>query len=102
MYMTAIVTTAQLQVCVFPPGEIALRDGTIDKATFHTVPYLRFRKQLSTRIPTPNAEGGAWDAQRQLVQAKEQTVFVIDAEALLHFLAGYELDGEIVRTLMRP
>ena len=100
MYMTAIVTTAQLRVCVFPPGEVALSDGTIDNPTFHTVPYLRFRKQLSTRVPLPNA-AGAWDAQQQLVEAKEQTVFIINAEALLQFLSEYELDAESVRPLTR-
>lgn len=97
MYVSVIVTTAQLQVCTFDANRITLNDGRINDATFEPAPWIRFRKQLSNRIPTLAAGHG--DPQEQLVRAKEQTVFVVNAEAFGQFLSGYAVDGDTLRPL---
>ena len=91
MYFSVLVTTARLNVCVFNAETISLKEGKLPDAEFREVPYIRFRKQLSTRVPRIEITG--WEAQRVLVKAKEHTVFVVNAEALLPFLSEFELDN---------
>lgn len=98
VYFSVIVTTAQLKVGVFDPDRISLADGTLPDAAFEEVSYVRFRKQLSTR--TPELVDTGWDAKRALIRAKERTVFVINAEALLGFLSEIEIDNDPLRAIV--
>lgn len=95
MYFSVIVTTARLQICVFEPEKISLVDGKVANAQFTEVPFVRFRKQLSIRPPSVplNVANGF----HHFVQAKEHTVFVVNAEALPDFLARFDLDGNSLR-----
>lgn len=83
-YFNAIVTTADLMVCNFDPGKVAIGNGEIDEAKFTRVPYLRFRKQLST-YEMPAASWKESTA-REIASHKENTVFVINANAFIDFL----------------
>ncbi len=94
IYFSVLVTTARLTVCTFDPTMIALQDGKISKGTFLEVPFVRFRKQLSTR-PLDESEV-AEVSNTSLANAKEHTVFVVQAESLLSFLAEFELDGNAI------
>ena len=97
LYFCAIVTTAKLKVCVFDPTTVTLEDGKLPSAVFDEVPFLRFRKQLSTRqIEVASLEQPTAYA---LARAKEQTVFVIEAEAIVRFLSEFELDNHALRVL---
>jgi hypothetical protein len=97
MYFSVIATTARLMVCEFDPTRVNINNGAIEQGTFSEVPYVRFRKQLSTREvkwPIPLA-GGA----RTLVNAKENTVFVVNSEHLLEFIGKFYVDDSAIREL---
>jgi hypothetical protein len=86
LYLTLIVTTADLKLGTFDPSKISLIDGKIPDATFESVPFLRFRKQLSAKrnrlLPSDyEAKTGS-----SVAHAKEHTIFVIRADALPRFL----------------
>jgi hypothetical protein len=99
MYFSVVATTAQLKVCVFDPDRITLNDGKLAGGDFHEVPYVRFRKQLSTR--TPKISDNDWDqsGRQAIVKAKEHTVFVVNADALLGFLSNFDIDNGSLRQL---
>jgi hypothetical protein len=97
MYFSVIVTTASLKVCSFDPNQITLLDGKIDQSEFVEVPYVRFRKQLSTRQPTNNPPGSS--DRNDLVRAKEHTVFVVNSEAIKDFLLEFSVDNDALRRL---
>jgi hypothetical protein len=92
MYFSVIVTTARLKVCVFDAEKISLSDGKLADASFDEVPFIRFRKQLSTRVPKLEVSG--WHtAHARLVRGKEHTVFVVNADSLLDFLSQFSIDN---------
>jgi hypothetical protein len=79
-YGSAIVTTASLRLATFDLGDVAISDGTLQKAKFVEVPYLRFRKQV---IPPPQGDSSSiLSVKPTSVYSKESTVFVVNA---LHF-----------------
>jgi len=89
-YISVIVTTAELKIATFAPGDISMNDGAIKTANFETVPVVRFRKQLSPRsdaFSSADYESGVDTSSR-----KEHTVFVVNAEAIVDFLAVLELE----------
>jgi hypothetical protein len=97
IYFSVLVTTARLNVCTFDPSTIALHDGKIPSGSFQEASFVRFRKQLSTR-PLTEAEV-AEASTSSLANAKEHTVFVVQAESLVTFLDEFELDGNTIRQL---
>jgi hypothetical protein len=95
-YINVIVTTAKLQVCKFDPSKIDLHTGTIGDAQYENVPFIRFRKQLSTQQPNTDpsklTRGYGWS---QIARAKENTVLVVQAAEFLNLLPELELDNGI-------
>lgn len=83
-YIPIIVTTAELRVCKYSPGNISIERGEIDTdAAFETVPFLRFRKSF---VPgTGNAESLA-----QSARDSEKTVFIVNASSFIDFLNEQE------------
>ena len=99
MYFGVIVTTAKLQVCTFERSELSLKDGTIANADFKEVPFLRFRKQLSvhqTSQPVPSI----FHDFKGFAQARENTLFIVNAEALPKFLEQFEVDNHPLRDIV--
>ena len=93
IYYNVIVTTAELVVCEVLSDAISLASGAVDSASFSTVPYVRFRKQLSVnRSIDPNARyiGSPF-------REKENTVFVVNSEHLLEFLDEYDVEDSSLR-----
>ncbi len=90
-YFNVIVTTAELKVGRFSPDQISLADGALKAAEFSQVPFVRFRKQLSLRSDplTPEDFGGGNPS-----RAKENTVFVVNAESLTTFLSSFEIQND--------
>lgn len=86
-YFSAIVTTADLMVCNFDPSKVPVQSGEIDEAAFTKVPYVRFRKQLST-YEMPEASWKESTA-HDISQHKENTVFIINSSALIDFLREF-------------
>ncbi len=93
-YFNVVVTTAELKVAQFQPGDISLKEGTLDKATStaQDVPYIRFRKQMSLRERRLTFDDYKSEVKPNV--AKENTVFVVRASALLDFLKAFELPGD--------
>ena len=75
-----IVTTAQLQVGSFDPEGVSLCDGSLpDNAVFTEVPYIRFRKSLSTRVSSTSNR----TPQTAAYEDTERTIYVVNAENFL-------------------
>jgi hypothetical protein len=95
-YINVIVTTAELVVCKFDPSKIDLHTGTIGEAQYENVPFIRFRKQLSSKQlvtdPTKFARGYGWN---QMARAKENTVLVVEAPHFLNLLPQLTLDNSV-------
>lgn len=92
IYIPAVITNAELVLCNFEPDKIPLSDALISEAEFETVPMIKFRKSLSTKL-TENSNP------QQLIDIgknKERTIFVINAESLTDVLKNIniERDGE--------
>lgn len=98
MYFSTIVTTAQLKVCSFDPKEISLTDGKVATTEFKDVPYVRFRKQLSTQplsVPATLREG-----LHSIVRAKEHTVFIVNSQSICDFLQAFVVNGNALHPLL--
>lgn len=88
VYIPVVVTTAELRVAFFEPTAVSLNDGCLPvDTTITTVPYLRFRKSLTSRV---NATGE--HSLKTAHEATERTVFVVNSEGLQDFLQNWELD----------
>ena len=90
IYFNVIVTTATLQVCAFDASKVSLSDGSISESSSKEVPYVRFRKQLLTSHDLSKAfdRHGRMNA----AQAKENTVFIVNASHLSDFLVEFEIN----------
>jgi hypothetical protein len=96
-YISAVVTTARLELCLFDPEKISMADGSLPPdASYEVVPYVRFRKQLSTRALTEPANS-RWNPLPGLGRRKERTIFVVNAESFVSFLSKLSVDdGSLV------
>jgi hypothetical protein len=101
IYANVILTTARLKLCAFDTHHISISTGTIADASFKEVPYLRFRKQLSTE-PVLNGVPESRQDASTMAQAKENTVFVVNADHLLEFLSEFEVSDRSFNSLQRP
>ena len=98
MYFSVIVTTAELKLCSFDPKSIALSDGKVSTPVFEDVPFVRFRKQLSTQPSSVPAN--IVDDLHSLVRAKEHTIFIVRSEALFDFLVSFKVDSSALRSIV--
>jgi len=84
-YIPVIVTTAQLQACIFKASSVGISSGKIPKgvATFQKIPYIRFRKTILTKYrtfenpPQDLAEAG---------RLQQRTILVIQGQDLSKLL----------------
>lgn len=95
MYASVIVTTAELHLCTFSPGDVLIDTGMIDRADFKLVPFVRFRKSLSTKPVSEFNLKEKNDA--SLVRAKESMVFIVNSSNFEGFINGFEIDGSNYR-----
>ena len=93
-YFSVIVTTAELFVARFTPDNISLADGSLSDADFQSVPYVRFRKQMSLHKNHLTPEDYA---NRNLISERESTVFVVNAQHIVDFLSKFEVDESAER-----
>jgi hypothetical protein len=92
LYFNVILTTAQLYFAVYDKSALNLEDGSLAKAEFHRVPYLRVRKQFSMR-PVALAPAD-WHRKDDVDYRRENTVFVVEAIHLIDFLRNINV-GDI-------
>jgi hypothetical protein len=95
LYFSVIVTTAEIAVAKFDPASISLTDGTLPAAEFESVPFVRFRKQLSTRPISLSPKD--YDNATDVSYLSENTVFVVRADALTQFLADFDVSNDSLR-----
>ena len=97
LYFNVIVTTADLKIGTFNPTNVSLTDGTLSAAEFESVPYLRFRKQLSTRPMRFSPVD--YESAKDIAYTKQNTVFVVRADALPAFLREFNVPDSSLRSL---
>jgi hypothetical protein len=94
-YFNVVITTADLKVAKFDPKNISLTDGTLANAKFEDVPFIRLRKQMSMRETWLTTDD--FKNNHTASYSKENTVFVVRADALLDFLNQFEVPDDSIR-----
>ena len=100
IYISAIVTTAPLFFCDIPANGISLKNGQGDSQSFTPRPFIRLRKQLSTRPPTPIQNVTSMMPQLKANQ-KERTVFIVNAEHIVDFLLELDVTTQSLNQHLR-
>jgi hypothetical protein len=93
-YFNVIVTTATLRISNFDPKLVDISTGEIKESSSTEVPFLRFRKQLSTHS-MPSLSWRENDA-RSISIAKENTVFIVSSNHIVEFLSDLEIDEQYI------
>jgi len=89
VYIPVIVTTAELVVAIFEPNSISLSDGSLpDQAVFQSVPYIRFRKSLTSSYLSSKCR----QTIKEVYQETERTVFVVNAGHFNKFINIWEMN----------
>lgn len=97
LYLSVLITTAELKIANFKPDAIALSDGMVPEADFTSVPYVRFRKQLSQR-PIALSQSD-FENRTRVDYQRENTIFVVRADALIDFLADIDISNAGLRAI---
>jgi hypothetical protein len=88
IYIPVIVTTAELIISYFEPGDISLKDGSLpSNAVFETVTSVRFRKSLTARLPLHQ------QSIKEAHENTERTIFIVNAENFQEFLRDFSIRG---------
>ena len=88
LFLPVIVTNAELRTATYDPANTSMATGELeeDKCVFASVPFIRFRKSLSTHYPShlshaiKSKQGGA--TLEQASKANERTILVINSLAV--------------------
>ncbi|MFS8083719.1 MAG: hypothetical protein ACMG51_09725 [Ginsengibacter sp.] len=97
-YASVIVTTASLKVCTVDPAYISLTNGKAPNVVAEEVPFVRFRKQFTTRLGVAPQGSGEWWT--DLAHGKEHTVFVVNASSLYLFLTEWGVNNRSLYNLL--
>jgi hypothetical protein len=91
----AVVTNAEIVVCRFNPASLK-EDGTLDIGSLEieTVPFIRFRKSLTTRFPD-----GSYYTLEGANTARERSIFVVNSASLPSFLKEFKLHHKRFATM---
>ena len=93
IYIPVIVTTAELIISSFDPETISLKDGSLPPdANFQKVPFVRFRKSLTNKPPSP-VSSSLPESSQEAHMMTERTVFIVNAEGFKSFLDEFEVGG---------
>ena len=96
VHVNVILTTAKLEICQFDVSQVSLEDGKVGgDAKVTEVPFVRFRKQLSVAPRMTIPSGGFQE--KQLANAKENTVLIVNSRAFGSFLSEFEIDKGSLR-----
>lgn len=98
LYVPVIVTSARLSISSVDTQSIALSTGEASAVTHREVPFVRFRKQLSSAfaVNPKGLERGFLE----LATAREKMVFVVNTTHLEPFLRAWEMHSDSFRPLM--
>jgi len=87
IYYPIIITNATLQVCRFNASSVDTSTGRLDDAAFEEVPFVRFRKNLSSTL---TSRGSQFTLQTVNLE-NERTVFVINAGHLTTIMQEWDV-----------
>lgn len=87
VYVPVVLTTAQLYLGRFSLGSVDAATGTLPEGDFYPIPFIRFRKSLSTTRPA----GGEHYHLRDARQLQDRSVFVVQASAFIDFLKAFQI-----------
>jgi len=99
MYVSVIVTTARISISSVDMKTIALATGEASEITHRNVPFVRFRKQLSSEFAVER-KNSDWSF-AELATAREKLVFVVNSMHLEEFLRTWYIYDDSLRPLMR-
>jgi hypothetical protein len=88
LFVPIIVTSADLKTSKCEPKNISLSDGTISDPEFETVPWVRFRKSLSTF----NGDKSTFTELNKISEKEQRSIFVINSMHLSNFLKQWKLE----------
>lgn len=89
LYIPIIVTTANLQACLFDPKDISAEDGNIKTAgEIHKVEFIRFRKNLAGNPIYQNQE---FNDLKESNLENERTIIVVQAKSITNFLQNFRI-----------
>jgi hypothetical protein len=77
-----IVTTATLVICRIADGGVSLETGKVERGEYQEVPWVRFRKPLSSNGPTDRGIRG-------LREETERTILVVNSRSLVEALEAW-------------
>lgn len=87
VYIPAIITNAKLELCTFDPGKVSLSDGILKEGKFRTLPFIRFRKSLTTGLTSQASPSNIADANKD----KERTILIINADFFCEMLENMQV-----------
>ncbi len=87
IYIPVVVTNTQLELCHFDPEKVSMSDGLLPNGNFKTVPFIRFRKSLTTIVSSSVKATNLTDASKE----KERTILIINSNSLSDFLENFQL-----------
>jgi hypothetical protein len=90
VYQPTIITSAKLHICKVDSNYISLKDGKLMQQTFNQVPYIRFRKSLTTRLTDDFSEFDIVAANRN----QERTIMIVNSERVSEFFNSWEVNNE--------
>lgn len=97
-YVSILVTTARLHHSTLDASAVTLETGEAPSIQHTEVPWIRFRKQLSSEFAVePDLSGWGFD---RLAAAKEKQIFVVSAVHLTNFLKRWQLIDHSLTALM--
>lgn len=99
MYVPVIVTTARLSVSSVDASQISLDKGEAASIVHREVPFLRFRKQLSSEFAVAPSDLD-WSFS-DLSSAREKMTFVVNSQQIEYFLKCWDILSDSLRPLMR-
>lgn len=92
-YFPVIITTAELYICEVDLADIGLESGEIKNPVFKSVPFVRFRKSLTTSHPR-FAINREIRLPEELAEARQRTIFILNALHIKECLGKWEISGE--------
>jgi hypothetical protein len=87
IYVPVVITNAQLELCHYDPEKVSLTDGLLSDGKFEAVPFIRFRKSLTTALSSRATPSNIMDAHKD----KERTVLIINADYFCKILEIMEV-----------
>lgn len=91
-YFPVIITTAELYIGEINLSDIGIETGEIKNPAFKPVPFVRFRKSLTTDPPR-FAFKKEIRLPEELAEARQRTIFVLNASHIKEVLGRWEISG---------